>query len=306
MIWVSLLGGLALLLVGGDLLVRGAVAVAGRLGVSPMVIGLTLVGFGTSMPELMASLQAALAGSPGVAVGNVVGSNIANILLILGAAAVIAPLAVAKAGFKRDGIALIGATAVFVAVAMTGQIGRGMGAVLVLLLLGYTIWAYRSGQVAADEDVAAIPGVGLPAGLGLAALGIGGVIWGADLLVDGAITLAAAAGVSEAVIGLTLVAIGTSLPELATSVTAAFKRQGDLALGNIIGSNIFNILGIAGVTAIVTPLAIPDQIMTRDMWIMAAATVLMVGAAVTGWRISRAEGGVFLALYAAFLAIQFV
>jgi cation:H+ antiporter len=305
MIWVSLLGGLALLLVGGDLLVRGAVAVAGRLGVSPMVIGLTLVGFGTSMPELMASLQAALAGSPGVAVGNVVGSNIANILLILGAAAVIAPLAVAKAGFKRDGIALIGATAVFVAVAATGQIGRGMGAVLVLLLLGYTIWAYRSGQVAADEDVA-IPGLGLPAGLGLAALGIGGVIWGADLLVDGAITLAATAGVSEAVIGLTLVAIGTSLPELATSVTAALKRQGDLALGNIIGSNIFNILGIAGVTAIVTPLNIPDQIMTRDMWIMAAATVLMVGAAVTGWRISRAEGGVFLALYAAFLAIQFV
>ncbi len=305
MIWLTLIGGLGLLLVGGEFLVRGAATVAGRLGVSPMVIGLTLVGFGTSMPELMASLQAALAGSPGVAVGNVVGSNIANILLILGAAALIAPLAVAKAGFKRDGLALIGATAVFIAIAMTGQIGRTSGVILILLLVAYTVWAYRSGQIDPADEVV-IPNMRLPMGMALALLGIGGVIWGADLLVGAAIELAAAAGVSEAVIGLTLVAIGTSLPELATSVTAAIKRQGDLALGNIIGSNIFNVLGISGVTAVVSPLNIPEQIMTVDVWIMAGATVLMIGAAVTGWRITRAEGGVFVALYAGFLTLQFI
>jgi cation:H+ antiporter len=314
MVWLSLVAGLALLLGGGEALVRGAVGAATRLGVSPLVIGLTLVGFGTSTPELVASLDAALSGAPGVAVGNVVGSNLANILLILGLAALLGPIAVDPAAFRRDGAALVAATLAFAAVALTGSLPRLAGLGGVALIIAYTLSTYfaerraggPSAELRAQEAAQVAPkGMGLGAGLALAAAGIAGVVVGAGLLVDAAVTLARAAGLSEAVIGLTLVAVGTSLPELATSVVAALRRHGDVAFGNVVGSNLFNLLGIAGVTAAVIPVPVPPEILRFDLWAMLAATLLLVGAAVTGWRVSRREGAALLALYAGYLAVQF-
>ncbi len=313
MIWLELAGGLALLLVGGELLVKGSVAVATRLGVSPLVIGLTLVGFGTSMPELVASLKAALIGAPEIAIGNVVGSNIANILLILGLSAAILPMATTPKAFRRDGAVLIGVSLLLTGVVMVGVLGRMAGGAFVGLLIAYTVYTYlseRRGGPAADVRAAEASDVapkqmGLSAGLLLAAAGIAGVVVGADLLVGAAIEIARAAELSEAVIGLTLVAVGTSLPELATSVMAALRRHGDVAFGNIIGSNIFNILGISGVTAMVSPIAVPAEIAALDIWVMLGTALLLVAFAITKWQVSRLEGVVLLTLYVAYLAAQF-
>ncbi len=291
------LGGFVALLFGGDYLVRGAVSIAQRWGVSPMVIGLTLVGFGTSMPELLTSLQAAFAGSPGIAVGNVVGSNIANILLILGAAALIAPIAVSRETFNRDATILIAATALCIVLALTGSFSRGNGVVFLLGLAGFLFIAVRSGG--GDALPPATASIAFAA-----AMFVGGLLvtlLGAKLLVVGAVGMAREFGVSEAVIGLTVVAIGTSLPELVTSIVAARKGQSDIALGNIIGSNIFNILGILGVTALVKPIGVPAEILQLDIWVMAAATLTLVAVCMTGWRITRTEGGVMLAAYAGYL-----
>ncbi|WP_031549853.1 calcium/sodium antiporter [Parvularcula oceani] len=310
MIFVLILGGFAGLLVGGELLVRGAVALARRLGISPLVIGLTLVGFGTSTPELVTSIQAALAGAPGVAVGNVVGSNIANVLLILGAAAVIAPVAAHPAAFRRDGLALVLATGLGIAAILTGTIGRPFGAVLVLGLVAYLILVLllerKNAEGARHEEEAETLGEGPKSPLVAGLYFVGGLIItviGARLLVTGATDLARGFGVSEAIIGLTLVAVGTSLPELVTSVIAARKGQADVALGNVVGSNIYNILGILGITALVHPVAVPPQIAVLDVWVMAAATLALVLAVVTGWRVTRAEGGLLLLAYAAYLAV---
>jgi cation:H+ antiporter len=310
MVWLTLFAGLVLLLAGGEALVRGSVSVASRLGVSRLLIGLTLVGFGTSMPELVASLQAALAGAPGIAVGNIVGSNIANILLILGVSALILPIPVAQAAFRRDGSVLALVSLAMLAVVLAGTLSRSAGVILLVLLIAYTVGTYlaerRGGPASAvhdgEADLVDIPGLSLAAGLALSVAGIAGVVYGAGLLVDAAVQIASAAGLSEAVIGLTLVAIGTSLPELVTSVTAALRRQGELAFGNVIGSNIFNILGIGGVTALVAPIPVPPQIAGLDIWVMLAATLAMSVAAITGARISRREGGAFLLAYAAYLA----
>ncbi|MEN0651452.1 MULTISPECIES: calcium/sodium antiporter [Hyphobacterium] len=304
-------GGLVLLAIGGDVLVRGAVGTASKLGVSPLLIGLVLVGFGTSMPELTTSVQAALSGSPGIAVGNVVGSNIANILLILGAAAVIAPIAVAPGVLKRDGSFLaLSQIALAVALFLT-PVGRTAGGMLFAGLIAYIGLSYwldrrsRNGAAAlhtAEAESVAPPKGGLPVALLLLAGGIAGVVIGAKLLVDGAISIAEGFGISDAVIGLTVVAVGTSLPELAASVAAAMKRQGDIALGNVIGSNIFNALGILGATAIIRPIEVPPSIIASDMWIMLGAAALLVLVAATGRRVGRMEGVVLLALYAAYTA----
>ncbi|HEV7371417.1 calcium/sodium antiporter [Arenibaculum sp.] len=313
---VQLIIGFALLMGGGEALVKGSVAVARRLGISPLVIGLTLVGFGTSMPELVASVQAALIGSPGIAVGNIVGSNIANILLILGVSAAILPVATTREAFRRDGSVLVGASVLLLAVALYGFLDRLVGLGFLALLAAYVVYTYVSER--RREDAAArmhaaraqerpdLPprGLGLGFGLLLAAGGIAAVVVGADLLVGAALTVARAAGISETVIGLTLVAVGTSLPELVTSVMAALRRHGDVAFGNVVGSNIFNILGIAGVTAVVSPFAVPAEIVRFDVWVMVGTTLLLVVFAVTGWRVSRREAAVFLALYAAYLAAQ--
>ncbi len=303
--------GLAALVAGGELLLRGAVGLATRFGIPPLVIGLTLVGFGTSTPELVTSLQAAFLGAPGIAVGNVVGSNIGNILLILGIAALLRPVAVDPAAFRRDGAVLVAATLAVIALSLMGTLGRPGGAGLVVALLAYvtfTVVSERRRHSAAaalyeaEADIVARP-AGSPARLALLALGgLAVTILGARLLVDGAIGLAATAGVSDTVIGLTVVAIGTSMPELVTSIIAVRKGQGDVAFGNIVGSNIFNILGILGITAMVSPLAVPPQILAFDIWAMLAATLALVVFARTGWRVGRREGAVLLAAYGGYLA----
>ena len=299
MAYLLILAGFAGLLVGGEFLVRGAVAIAERLRVSPIVIGVTLVGFGTSMPELLTSVQAALAGAPGIAVGNVVGSNIVNILLILGAAAAIRPIVVGGPAFRRDGTVLALATALCLAVVLTGTLGRVAGLAFVAGLAAYVVLAIRTGAAVEPE-----PSEARPSMLRAILLFLGGLLVtlaAARALVFGAVDVATQLGVSEAVIGLTVVAIGTSLPELVTSIVAARRGQADLAFGNIVGSNIFNVLGILGITALVQPLAVPASIAAVDIWVMVGATVALVVAAVTGWRITRREGAAFVAAYAAYL-----
>ncbi|MBT0956011.1 calcium/sodium antiporter [Alphaproteobacteria bacterium KMM 3653] len=303
--------GLIGLIAGGELLVRGAVAAARRFGISPMVIGLTLVGFGTSTPELVTSLQAALAGSPGIAMGNVVGSNIGNILLILGLAGVIAPVVVDPAALRRDGSMMLFATGICLCAVLWGAIGRGAGfgmfAVLVVYLAAVLVWEKRAGDApsgAVYEGEADVVGE-VPAGIWASvALALGGLvltILGARFLVSGAVSLAQAAGISQTVIGLTIVAIGTSMPELVTTVIAMRKGQGEVALGNVLGSNIFNILAILGITSMVQPLAVPPEIIGLDVWVMVAASVALVVFARTGWRIGRGEGAVMLACYGGYV-----
>jgi len=297
-----ILGGLAGLVIGGELLVRGAVRTAGALGVSPLIIGLTLVGFGTSTPELVTSVQAALLGSPGVAVGNIVGSNICNILLILGVAALIRPVDAEPRGLRRDGPALAAATLIGLAAILWGDLGRVVGAGFVAALLGYLLWLYASERRRADAANEPPPErKGLWSGLPLTLAGLALVVIGADWLVTAAIALAQVWQVSDSLIGLTIVAVGTSLPELTASVAAAARGRGDVALGNIVGSNIFNILGILGVTALVEPLAAPAEIIAFDVWVMVAATAALILVAATGARVTRGEGALLLGGYGVYL-----
>lgn len=322
---LPLLGGLVLLALGGELLVRGAVQIAERFGVSPLLIGLTLVGFGTSTPELVASVQAALAGSPGIAVGNIVGSNIANILLILGLAALVNPIAVSSAALARDGGLAAVTAGLVVLVGLLWMLDRVVGVVFLAGLAGYILFAYRQeragpadhtaafDKAAAFEGahpsgvhgaLAAAPGAGaagLAASAGLLLGGLVLVVLGGGFLVDGAIGLARGLGVSETVIGLTIVAVGTSMPELVTSLVAAFRRQSEVALGNVLGSNIYNVLGIGGVTALIAPTPVPAEIAQYDAFVMLLVSVLLLFIARSGWRIGRGEGGLLLGGYAVYL-----
>jgi len=296
----TIAGGLALLVLGGEAVVRGAVGAARRLGVSELFIGLTLVGFGTSTPELLTSIQAALAGSPGIAVGNVVGSNIGNVLLILATVVLVRPIAVDLDAVRRDGGVMIAVSALLVAVALAfGGLSRIAGAGLLLLLAAYIGWALKTDKDPAD-GAAARPAEQAPLwrSLLVAAAGLALLIVGADLLVDGAIALARVLGMSETVIGLTIVAVGTSLPELVASLAAALRGRPEVAFGNVVGSNIYNILGILGATALVAPVPIPPDMAVRDWAAMLGAAVLLVVHAWTGARISRGEGAGMLALYA--------
>lgn len=312
LVFVGLFG----LIVGGELLVRGAVSSAKSFGISPMVIGITLVGFGTSSPELVTSLQAALSGSSGIAVGNVVGSNIGNVLLILGIAALIAPIAVDPKAFRRDGTVVVLATLLCLGAVLWGEVGRLIGAALVLALaayLGFTLWTekHSGGTPAAavyesEAETVLGPETPLAVSLILALAGLVITIIGARFLVSGAVTIAQAAGLSEAVIGLTIVAIGTSMPELVTSIIAVRKGEGSVALGNVLGSNIFNILGILGITVLVQPMQIPNEIIRLDIWVLCATTVLLVVFARSGWTISRREGGLFVLAYATYLAVLLI
>jgi cation:H+ antiporter len=302
MIYVELIAGLVLLVVGGDLLVRGAANTARHLGVSPLLIGLTLVGFGTSTPELVTSVEAALLNSPGIAIGNVVGSNIANILLILGVSAVLSPLATPNNGFRRDSIMLVVSTLACAVVVLAGYLDRLSGAILIAMLASYVIYSYFNERASfTAEDTPQDKPLALWLSIVFAIGGLVVVILGARLLVYGAIHLAQAAGISETIIGLTIVAVGTSLPELITSVMAAIRKQSDIAFGNIVGSNIYNVLGILGVTALVHPIDVPPEIINLDIWVMIAATALMLVFAATNWRVSRAEGVTFLAAYCVYI-----
>ncbi|ATW05581.1 calcium/sodium antiporter [Sphingorhabdus sp. YGSMI21] len=306
-----LAAGFVILIVGGELLVRGAVRVAERAGMSELLIGLTIVGFGTSAPELVASVEAARAGSPGIAWGNIVGSNLANSLLILGAASLILPMVVPRGPLWRDGGLALAMTIVLWLVASTTGITVAIGVFFLMLLtgyLGYAYWAERTqppGASALHEKAEALeisdthlhdiqP---LWRSILVLLVGIILIVTGGRWLVEGAVDLARLVGMSEAVIGLTVIAIGTSLPELVTSVVAAYKGASAVALGNVLGSNIFNLLLIGGVTAVIAPGTIPGEISNFGLPVLIAASVLLLIFAATGRKITRWEGAILLIVY---------
>ncbi len=301
------LGGIALLVVGGEALVRGAVTVARQLRLSPLFIGIALVGFGSSMPEFITSLRAALIGAPGITVGNIIGSNISNILLIAGLAAVVWPIKTNPEAFRRDAPVLIAATMVGATVILMGGVGRLVAAAMIGLLLTYLYITYvaerRSSNHAAQLHIAEAEALsiarplGLAPAIGLTVLGFIGLLIGANLLVSGAIDVAQRFGLSETIIGVTLVALGTSMPELAVSAVAAYRRQSDLAIGNVIGSNIFNLLGVLGFTAIISPIVVPAEARQIDLWVMLFVTALLIAFSMSGWRLSRREGAILLTGY---------
>lgn len=319
MTYLLLLVGLVLLVGGGELLVRGAVRIAERLGLSPMLIGLTIVGMGTSMPELAASVQAALAGSPGIAIGNIVGSNIANILLILGVAVLLSPFAVPRGVLWRDGGVGLACAALLLLLGLSIGLTRGAGLALVVAMAGYVYYAYRQERAggshsagfdkaaaleAADPGLVAQPSPPtsflVPVLLFFAGLVL--IVSGGTILVDAAIKIATALGVSDEVIGLTVVAVGTSLPEMVTSAIAAIRRQGEIALGNVLGSNIYNVLFIGGVTGLVAPTPIPASIVQFDLGALILVSVLVMVLAYTGRRLTRLEGAVLVGGYIVYSA----
>ena len=305
---LALVGGLAVLVGAASLLVRGASAIALRFGLSPLVVGLTVVAFGTSAPELVVSVQAALAGAGGIAVGNVVGSNIANVGLILGVAALIRPVLSDPSVLRRDLPVLLGATLLAAAFLHDRAVTRVEGSVLLLGLVAYLAWSIAAARRQRDAAPPDLPAATGPVALQAlwVALGLAGLVLGADLFVGGAVGLAERAGVPNAVIGLTVVALGTSMPELATSIVAAVRGESEIAVGNVIGSNLFNVLGILGAAAVVRPLEAPG-LQLVDVLVMTALAVLLVPMMWSGRRLIRLEAGVLAATYlgyVAFLALQ--
>lgn len=317
---LSIIGGLILLFFGGESLVNGAVNIARKFKISPLLIGLILVGFGTSTPELITSILAALEDKPGIALGNVIGSNIANIFLILGATAVILPLACDKKAFMKDGIFMVLSTVVMVIIVLSGNFSRESGFIFLAVLasyIGISIWLEKRGGTDTSEienaeldpeeegvSTVTIPGFkeSLPYALAQFIVGLVLTFLGAKFLVSGSVELATNFGISDTIIGLTIVAIGTSLPELVASLMAALKKQGDMAYGNIIGSNIYNTLGILGVTATIHPFAVPQEVIHLDIWVMSAAVAALMFVSATSWKIVRWEGAVFLGAYVWYMA----
>jgi cation:H+ antiporter len=309
---VLFVAGFPVLLGGGELLVRGASRLAAGLGVAPLLIGLTVVAYGTSAPELAVGLQAARAGQGDLTLGNVVGSNIANVLLILGAAASVTPLVVAQRMVRLEVPLLIAASVLTLGFALDGQIGRVEGLALVAGAGAYTVVAVvlgrREGPAVREEYAAAFGGGRAAAGravapVGLLVVGLVLLVVGARWLVDGAVALARLAGLSELLIGLTVVAVGTSLPELATCVLAAVRGERDIAVGNVLGSSLFNLLGVLGLAAALAPagVAVPAAALHFDLPVMVATAVACLPVFFVGHAVSRWEGLLFLAYYAAYV-----
>ena len=310
MILIGLVG----LIVGGEFLVRGSVALARRIGVSDLFIGAVLVGFGTSSPELVASLNAVSSGSSGIAIGNVLGSNVANILLVLGVAAMIYPIASNPKALMRDGVFMVGASIALVAFIYFDLFAyRAAGFALFLALIGVIIYSFISdrkdgghsdaAELHRDEAEIMDPHMPLMLALPMALGGLVGIVFGADFLIKGSVDLARTIGLSEAVIGITIIAIGTSLPELVTCTMAALQKKPDVALGNVIGSNTFNVLGILGITSGIMPFNVPmDQInMSRDLGAIGVSVLLLVVFAFSGRRLARWEGAFLLFCYFAYM-----
>jgi len=306
--------GIALLTVGGEALIRGSLAAAKRLGVSPLLSGLVIVGFGTSAPELVVSVNAAIDGRPDIAIGNVVGSNIGNILLILGLCALITPLAVKPMALRRDAVTVVAASLLFLVLVGGSALARVDAAIFLCALAAYLGWAFwserfhaaPSGELhqAEAEELSTVPISVLWTAIAVV-LGLLLLIAGSQVLLIGAIGIAAYFGVPEAVVGLTLVAVGTSLPELSISVIAAIRRHADVAVGNILGSNIFNLLGVLGVSALLQPLPVHPRILQFDQWVMLGTSLLLLLFLYTGRRLSRAEGGVLLVGYGIYVWLSF-
>ena len=304
------LGGLVALTVGADLLVRGASRIASSMGISPLVVGLTVVAVGTSSPELAVGVGAALAGQGDIAVGNVVGSNIFNILFILGLSALVVPLVVAQQIVRFDVPLLIGCSLVVVLLAVDGHVGRFDGALLLSGATAYTSFLVWQARKERDASVMAEYADAYPSirarnwfiNVSSILIGLLLLVFGADLLVTAAVQFARQLGISELVIGLTVVAAGTSLPEVAASVVAAIKGERDIAVGNAIGSCIYNILLVLGVTALIAPagIVVAQSVQNFDLPVMIAVSVACLPILFTGYRIDRWEGGVFLAYYLAY------
>lgn len=304
--------GLTVLVIGADVMVRGASRLAVSFGVSPLVVGLTVVAFGTSAPEMAVSVGSALSGSPDLAIGNVVGSNIANILLILGISALITPLLVDEQIIRQEIPIMIGASVLLVVVALDGRIGLLESIVMFGLVIAYTLFlvvqSRRASKAVEDEFASEIPTSNWDrhwtVQIALVGVGLAMLVVGADWLVNSAVAFARAFGVSDLVIGLTVVAVGTSMPEIATSIVAAMRGQRDIAVGNVVGSNVFNILAVLGVTGIVSGAGLPVSEAARnfDLWVMLAVAFACLPIMITGREIARWEGGVFLAYYAAYTA----
>ena len=351
--------GLLFLLGGGEVLLRGAASLAACLGLSPLLIGLTVVAAATSMPELVVVVLSGIEGVPDLGVGNVIGSNIANILLILGTAAVLYPIATRPEHVMRDGLILLVATVLFTAFAFTSTVGRFEGALMLTALVLYLAFSYfsdrrlngkRSAEQAATQGATAeqaAAAAGNPHGNSAAAAaqtsqgttheatlqeavaeniageaekqsrfgvamavvfvvaGVGALVGGSHLLIAGSVDIARWLGVSEAVIGLTLVAVGTSLPELATAIVAGMRRHSEIALGNVLGSNLFNLLLVLGVLALIIPFQVAPEMLHFDIWVMVAAVVVLLPVMMTGWRIGRREGAVFLIAYGIYVAMKY-
>ncbi len=316
--WISiveLLGGLALLAAGAEFLVRGAVTLAELARIPPALVGLTVIAFGTSVPELAVCLDAATRGEPGIALGNVVGSNICNVLLILGAASVVAPLWVPEELIRFDLPLLCGVSVAALLCALDGTVGRVQGAFLLLGLLvwgAFELWGAQEGRrIAArkrqQKKPAQVSGRSIAIALGATALGLAGVLGGAPLVVTGASAIARAWGVSDTVIALTVVSFGTALPELATSIDAAFRGQGELAVGNVLGSNLFNLLGVLGASAVASRngVPVPASALHFDLPVMLFGTLICVPILRSERTVSRAEGAALLVGYAAWFALRF-
>jgi cation:H+ antiporter len=307
-VWLQLLAGLGLLIVGAQLLVQGAASLALRLRVSPLVVGLTVVAFGTSSPELAVSVRSALAGQADLALGNVVGSNIFNVLLILGVSSLITPLAVHRQLVRFDVPLMMGASVLLLLFALDGRLTRGEGVLLLGCGLAYTGYLYWQGrnegtQAGADELAQTTRSIGVA--IGLVVVGLALLVFGARWLVDSASVIARGFGVSELVIGLTVVAAGTSLPEVATSVVASLRGERDIAVGNVVGSNLFNILWVLGAAGSVSVggLEVSPAVLRFDLPVAVAVAFACLPIFFSGYRIERWEGGLFLAFYLGYLVV---
>ena len=316
--WFNVLlfvGGLTALVVGAELLVRGASKLALSFGISPLVVGLTIVAMGTSAPEVAVSVGAVMGGQTDIAVGNVVGSNIFNVLFILGVSALIAPLVVHAQVIRQELPIMLGVAILLLVMGWDGNIAWFEAALLLVLTVVYTVFLIVQSRRAtaaeaaeySDEIEPAAPGAWdskLPVQIGLIVVGLAFLVFGSDWLVTSAVVFAKSLGVSDLVIGLTIVAAGTSMPEVATSVTAALKGERDIAVGNVVGSNIFNILGCIGLSGVVagtTGLVLAPSVLTFDIWVLLAVTLACLPIFLSGREIARWEGGFFLAYYVAYV-----
>lgn len=304
-ILLYILGGLTGLFLGGEGLIRGSSSLAIRVGISPLVVGLTVVAFGTSSPELLVSLKAAIMGSSSIALGNVIGSNIANIALILGLSAVITPIEVHANVIKREIPIMIVVSLLLIFFLLDGTLGFIEGLIFIILLIAYTVVNIllslkENKEIEKEFEEGLKSRLNIPLATLFIIVGLVFLFFGADLFLKGAISLAKMFNVSDAIIGLTIVAVGTSLPELFTSIVATIKKESDIAVGNVVGSNIFNILSILGISAIIVPIS-SSQISIFDLGAMLAAALILLPLSYTGFRISRLEGLLLLIGYFAYI-----
>lgn len=316
MMYLSIICGFVILLFCGDLLVRGSVALALKLGIPSILIGLTVVAFGTSAPELVVAIRAALSGASGIAIGNVVGSNIANVLFVLGLPAMIYPTVCDQLSVRQNTIFMVIATIIFIIFCFFGQLNFWHGLTLFILVLGFLGYvashaASSLNEVAIEQDFERPDSSsGLPPNRWMIAIfllaGVFGLPLGAHFVVEGGTEIARNFGVSNSAIGLSLIAFGTSLPELATTMIAAFRRHADVAVGNVLGSNLFNLLGIMGITAMVTPIDVPPSFIHFDLWVMLIAALLVLPFAMSRGTITRPAGFFFVAGYVAYIYFLFV